>query len=343
MFIEATTEIASRITGAIRDAAAATGASFDYLLKTALRESNLNPDAKASSSSATGLFQFIDQTWLGTLKKAGASLGYGNFAESIERTSSGRYVVEDPAQRQAIMKLRTDPTAASAMAAAFTNDNAALLTKKLGRTPTDGELYIAHFMGPTGAVRLISATEASPNATAASMFPKAARANPSIFYGTKGGARSLSQVYASLIAKHNNIQAPPLVAIAAASGTTASQSAAVPSAAVASKPIQQAAGASSWFTTASAQAPEALPATAYAAQTGPVFHGLFRTDGRAPVAAVVSELWGAKDVQFPHVINQRADEVAPAAGSGKSSGTGGRPLELFRFLRPTQEGAGRPA
>ena len=38
------------------------------------------------------------------------------------------------------------------------------------------------------------------------MFPRAARANPSIFYGRKG-ARSLSQVYASLIAKHNNIQA----------------------------------------------------------------------------------------------------------------------------------------
>ena len=109
MLIEATTEIASRITGAIRNAAAATGASFDYLLKTALRESNLNPDAKASSSSATGLFQFIDQTWLGTLKKAGASLGYGNYAESIERAPSGRYVVQDPAQRQAIMQLRNDP------------------------------------------------------------------------------------------------------------------------------------------------------------------------------------------------------------------------------------------
>src|SRR6476646_11882530 len=61
----ATTDIATRVTGAIRDAARVTGAGFEYLLNTALRESNLNPSAKAKSSSATGLFQFIDQTWLG--------------------------------------------------------------------------------------------------------------------------------------------------------------------------------------------------------------------------------------------------------------------------------------
>ena len=59
----ATTDIATRVTGAIRDAARVTGAGFEYLLNTALRESNLNPNAKARTSSATGLFQFIDQTW----------------------------------------------------------------------------------------------------------------------------------------------------------------------------------------------------------------------------------------------------------------------------------------
>ena len=73
----ATTDIATRVTGAIRDAARVTGAGFEYLLNTAIRESNLNPNAKAKTSSATGLFQFIDQTWLGTMKQSGASLGYG--------------------------------------------------------------------------------------------------------------------------------------------------------------------------------------------------------------------------------------------------------------------------
>ena len=82
----ATTDIATRVTGAIRDAARVTGAGFEYLLNTAIRESNLNPNAKAKTSSATGLFQFIDQTWLGTMKQSGASLGYGNYADAITRT-----------------------------------------------------------------------------------------------------------------------------------------------------------------------------------------------------------------------------------------------------------------
>jgi hypothetical protein len=81
MLIEATSDLATRINGAIRDAARATGASFDYLLKTTLRESNLNPGAQTPTSSATGLFQFIDQTWRGTLKRSGVELGYGNFAD----------------------------------------------------------------------------------------------------------------------------------------------------------------------------------------------------------------------------------------------------------------------
>lgn len=147
MLVEATSQLASRITGAIRDAAKATGTSFDYLLKTALRESNLNPAAKASTSSATGLFQFIDQTWLGTLKRDGAALGYGQYADAVVQTQSGRFVVPDATQRQAVMNLRTDPVAASAMAGAFTERNAALLHNKLGREATDGALYIAQFLG----------------------------------------------------------------------------------------------------------------------------------------------------------------------------------------------------
>src|ERR1041384_1332268 len=92
----ATTGIATRVTGAIRDAARATGAGFDYLLNTAIRESNLNPNAKAKSSSATGLFQFIDQTWLSTIKQWGGSLGYGKYADAISKTADGRYT-ERPA------------------------------------------------------------------------------------------------------------------------------------------------------------------------------------------------------------------------------------------------------
>ena len=66
----------SQVAGAIRNAAQSTGASFEYLLTTARIESNLNPAAQATTSSAKGLYQFIDQTWLATLKQAGPAHGY---------------------------------------------------------------------------------------------------------------------------------------------------------------------------------------------------------------------------------------------------------------------------
>src|SRR5882724_10739156 len=209
----ATTDIATRVTGAIRDAARVTGAGFEYLLNTAMRESNLNPNAKAKSSSATGLFQFIDQTWLGTMKQSGAALGYGKYAAAISKTSSGRYAVADPALRREIMALRKDPSTNAVMAGAFANANAKVLTDRLGRKPSDGELYMAHFLGASGAARFIRAAEANPNARAAGYFPKAAQANHSIFYDRQGGAKSLKQVYAGLASKHNVINPTQLAAL----------------------------------------------------------------------------------------------------------------------------------
>ena len=86
-----------RIAGAIKQASNTTGTSFEYLLATAKMESDFNPTAGASTSSAHGLYQFIDQTWLGTVKEAGAQLGYGNYADAITKSSSGSYSVSDPA------------------------------------------------------------------------------------------------------------------------------------------------------------------------------------------------------------------------------------------------------
>src|SRR5437762_9922193 len=93
----------ARIAGSIRQAASTTGASFEYLLATAKMESNFNPKAAATTSSARGLFQFIDQTWLGTVKEAGAHLGYGKYADAISRSSSGSYYINDPSMRGSIM------------------------------------------------------------------------------------------------------------------------------------------------------------------------------------------------------------------------------------------------
>src|SRR3979411_133776 len=200
----------ARIAGAIKQAASTTGTSFEYLLATAKMESNFNPAAGASTSSARGLFQFIDQTWLGTVKEAGAQLGYGNYADAITKSSSGSYSVSDPAARSAILKLRDDPATASAMAGVLTQSNSFKLTGKIGRRPTDSELSMAHFMGVGGAAKLISNAQDKPQASGARLFPNAPAATRSIFYerGT-GRARSVSEVYSVLTQRYASAAASP--------------------------------------------------------------------------------------------------------------------------------------
>lgn len=185
------------VEGAIRHAARATGVDFDFLLRTARRESALNPEARARTSSAAGLFQFIEQTWLATLKQHGAQHGYGRYADLITRGPDGRYRVAGQAARGAVLDLRFDPRAASLMAGELAAGNAAYLRGRTGREPTAGDLYAAHFLGPAGSARLIEAVHSRPGATAASLFPDAARANRSIFY-RDGRPATVREVYANL-------------------------------------------------------------------------------------------------------------------------------------------------
>src|SRR6202789_2871889 len=192
----------ARIAGAIRQAASTTGTSFEYLLTTAKMESDFNPTAGASTSSAHGLYQFIDQTWLSTVKEAGSQLGYGQYADAISKSASGSYSVSDPSARTAIMKLRDDPVVASAMAGILTRSNSFNLTGKIGRRPNDAELYMAHFMGVGGAAKLISNAEDNPQASGARLFPNAAAANHPIFYDHFGRARSVSEVYSVLTSRY---------------------------------------------------------------------------------------------------------------------------------------------
>ena len=197
------------VTGAIQKAAKATGASFDYLLATAKVESDLNPDLAMRSSSATGLFQFIEQTWLEVMKQAGNALGFGRYADAITETTSGRYEVADPAMRAEIMKLRKDPAANAAMGGMFTQQNATTSAQRLGRKPTDGELYVAHFFGPYSAAKVIRMAGTNPTANAAQMFPAAAQANRPIFYDKQGNARSVAGVYQELVRRYQVARASP--------------------------------------------------------------------------------------------------------------------------------------
>ncbi|SNS84170.1 hypothetical protein SAMN06295912_1195 [Sphingomonas laterariae] len=187
------------VRAAIGRAAERTGANFTYLLNQAKSESGLNPFAKASTSSAGGLYQFIDQSWLGVLKQHGDKHGYGWAADAIS-WQGGRWRV-DPSARQAVFNLRNDADASALMAGEFAQDNAEGLAAALGRTPTSGDLYFAHFLGLAGAKKFLKAAAASPDAPAASVFPREAAVNRSIFYNRAGEARSLAQVYALMAKK----------------------------------------------------------------------------------------------------------------------------------------------
>ncbi|MET0375348.1 MAG: hypothetical protein ABW128_13970, partial [Rhizorhabdus sp.] len=181
---------------AIADAARRTGTSFSYLFNQAKSESGLNPNAKAGNSSATGLYQFIDQSWLGVLKQHGSEHGYGWAADAIKSRPGGGWTVSDPQAKAAIYALRRDPTASALMAGESAQDNAAGLQSALGREVNGTDLYFGHFLGLAGAKKFLKAAAANPDAPAASLFPREAAANHGIFYAKGGAPRSFAQVYA---------------------------------------------------------------------------------------------------------------------------------------------------
>ena len=262
-----------QITGAISRAAKSSGISFEYLLTTAKIESNLNPTAQASTSSAKGLYQFIEQTWLGTVKGSGTAVGLGKYADAITQNSDGRYEVADPAMRNAIMQLRSDPSASAMMAGAFTRANADQLQNAIGRQPTEGELYIAHFLGADGASKLINVATTQPSANAASMFPQAAAANPSIFYDKAGQGRSAADVYAKLSGKFEVARAVNFAPSTAGTAVAQTQT-----------PVLDTAGVTQAFAAANDGLPP-LP------DTKPLFQAMFTDRARKAVTETVSSLW----------------------------------------------------
>ncbi len=185
----------SRIQSAIAQASSRTGIDFDYLLGQAKLESGLNANAKAGTSSASGLYQFIDSSWLSVVKKHGADAGLGWAANAIQPGANGKLTVADGATKSAILALRNDPAIASMMAAEHAADNKTALQGTLGRAATGTDLYMAHFLGLGGATKFLSAMQANPGASAASLFPAAAGSNRNIFYDANGSARSLSDIY----------------------------------------------------------------------------------------------------------------------------------------------------
>lgn len=174
--IQSARQAAPHVRAAIARAAAATGTDFRYLLAEAALESGFDPAADARTSSAAGLFQFTEGTWL----------------ETVDRHGS-RHGIYDRASRQGVLALRYDPEPSARMAAELAGENRAGLASVLGREPNDPELYLAHFLGLGGARKFLAQLAVDPSQSAAAILPRAAEANRAIFYDD-GSPRSLAQV-----------------------------------------------------------------------------------------------------------------------------------------------------
>ncbi len=136
-----------------------------YLDKLAIVESGNDPEAKAKTSSALGLFQFTEGTWEDATKRAGL-----------------KYTLAD----------RTDPIKAREVATSFTAKNEERAISDLGRKPKDHELYMYHFLGRNGAGDILQAPKGEPAKDFVS--PSQAKANKRVFFDKKGAARTVQEV-----------------------------------------------------------------------------------------------------------------------------------------------------
>ncbi len=161
----------STIGDVLLNAASTVGVDPGLLFAEAQAESNFDPNARANSSSASGLFQFVRKTWAGMVSKYGRKydIGMGDIM---------------------------NPRANAIMGALLLKQNQDYLARH-GVAPNAGNTYLAHFMGAAGAVAFIRAMQQNPNADAAKAFPKQAASNPSIFR-RNGQDATLAQVYAQM-------------------------------------------------------------------------------------------------------------------------------------------------
>jgi len=184
----------SAVTGAIQLAAVQSGVDFGYLCAQAKLESGLNPEAKAATSSARGLYQFTASTWLDTVRRHGADYGLAAAAAALQHGASA-------ATRAEILDLRHNPQVAAQMAGALAADNRTHLEAGLGRPAIATDLYMAHFLGAAGALRFLRAHAADPSASGAALVPAAAHANHAVFFRSDGTPRSLAAIYDGFAAK----------------------------------------------------------------------------------------------------------------------------------------------
>ncbi len=173
---------------AIAHAAETVGVDRLYLVAVAARESSFDTRAYAQRTSAAGLYQFTEDTWLRVVKVFGPRHGLGAYAAAIAAGEDGTVALPQGVLRRRLMRLRYDPGISALMAAELARDNRRRLERLLGRKVTPAETYIAHFLGLAPAARMIDAAASRPDMAAARLLPAAAESNPAMFHGTSAAA-----------------------------------------------------------------------------------------------------------------------------------------------------------
>ncbi len=179
------------------------------LMAVADKESSFITAVQAKTSSATGLYQFIERTWLGVVRDFGAKYGLEKDAALIVADANDRPAVQDPAERARILELRRDPYLSALMAGEMLKRDAARIALRIGRELTLGEVYLAHFLGPDDAEAFLSRVVNTPGAAAAALLPGPARANRTIFFASAAqrGRRAKKAVSLSVAQVHEKFEA----------------------------------------------------------------------------------------------------------------------------------------
>ena len=105
-------------------------------------------------AASTYSFSRMESTWLRTVRDFGARHGLDKEAKAIVWVDD-ELVVSDPAEKARILELRRDPYVSALLAAEMLKRDRARIASRIGRDLTDGETYLAHFLGPDDAERFM--------------------------------------------------------------------------------------------------------------------------------------------------------------------------------------------
>lgn len=199
--------IPTEAAAAIRLSQLYTGIEFGLIMELTSVESGFRATAKAKTSSAKGLQQFIDRTWLNMVRQYGHKYGLESYAAQIiyYKDDYGRDtpIIENPIVHRQVLEMKSNPRLSALLAGDFALENKTKLSCFLKKEITRTDLYIAHFLGPNDAVLFLEALQKNPDGNAAEMFPEAADANKSIFFNWRDKERSFREIYENFDRRFN--------------------------------------------------------------------------------------------------------------------------------------------